>query len=244
MNTTIELLKKHRSIRKYEDKPIDLNILKSIIEAGQWASTSSFVQAYSIIRVNDPEKREAMAVLSGDQKNIRTASEFLVFCADLNRLKTACDMHEVKMEDGFIELMLIASIDAALVAQNVLIAAESVGLGGVYVGGIRNDPDQMSALLQLPDRVYPVFGLCLGWPAQDPDLKPRMPQSLILFDEVYQEPSPEKLKDYDDVIKSYYIKRTRGRIDHTWTEQMAEKLSKETRPHMMKYLVDKKFAQR
>ncbi len=85
------------------------------------------------------------------------------------------------MEDGFIELMLIASVDAALVAQNVLVAAESLGLGGVYVGGIRNDPDKMSELLNLPDRVYPVFGLCLGWPDQDPDRKPRLPQSLVFL---------------------------------------------------------------
>ena len=120
MNQTIDLLKNHRSIRKYKDKPIDDNTLRTLVEAGQWASTSSYVQAYSVIRVKDPDKREAMALLSGDQKNVRTAPEFLVFCADLNRLKKACDVHEVDMEDGFIELMLIASVDAALVAKMFL----------------------------------------------------------------------------------------------------------------------------
>lgn len=244
MNQTIELLRSHRSIRKYKDEPVSQDILKTIVEAGQWASTSSFVQAYSIVRVSDPEKREAMAVLSGDQKNVRTAPEFLVFCADLNRLKTACDMHDVEMEDGFIELMLIASVDASLVAQNVLIAAESLGLGGVYVGGLRNDPDLMSQLLNLPDRVYPVFGLCLGWPDQDPDQKPRLPQELVFFENQYENPKMDRLQDYDSLVKDYYIKRTKGRIDHSWTEQMSEKLSKETRPHMLKYLNNKKFAQR
>ncbi len=244
MNQTIELLKSHRSIRKYEDKPIDKEVLNTIVEAGQWASTSSYVQAYSVIRVKDKEKREAMAVLSGDQKNVRTAPEFLVFCADLNRLNTACQMHDVTMEDGFIELLLIASIDASLCAQNVLVAAESLGLGGVYVGGIRNNPVEMGELLNLPDRVYPVFGLCLGWPAQDPDNKPRLPQSLVLYDDVYQEPDSETLEAYDKRVKAYYIKRTKGRIDHSWTKQMADKLSKETRPHMLDYLRNKKFAQR
>lgn len=244
MNQTIDLLKSHRSIRKYKDKPIEEAVLKTLIESGQWASTSSYVQAYSVIRVKNPEKREAMAVLSGDQKNVRTAPEFLVFCADLNRLKKACEIHNTPMEDGFIELMLIASVDAALVAQNVLVAAESLGLGGVYVGGIRNDPDKMSDLLNLPDRVYPVFGLCLGWPDQDPDRKPRLPQSLVFFEDEYQEPDEKTLGDYDAHVKDYYIQRTKGRLDHTWTEQMAQKLGKETRPHMMDYLKKKKFAQR
>lgn len=242
MNQTIELLKQHKSIRKYKNEPIDGHLLKEIVEAGQWASTSSYVQAYSIIRVNDPLAREAVAKLSGDQKNVRTAPEFFVFCADLNRLKVACDMHDAPMEDGFIELMLIASIDAALVAQNMMIAAESAGLGGVYVGGIRNEPDEMSRLLALPDRVYPVFGLCLGWPDQDPQQKPRLPQSMIFFDEVYHEPDREILEAYDAHVKAYYIERTKGRIDHTWTEQMSGKLVKETRPHMMDYLNRKGFA--
>ncbi len=244
MNQTIDVLKNHRSIRKYKDKPIEEETLRTLVEAGQWASTSSYVQAYSVIRVKNPDKREAMAVLSGDQKNVRTAPEFLVFCADLNRLKKACDVHEVNMEDGFIELMLIASVDAALVAQNVLVAAESLGLGGVYVGGLRNDPKQMSELLNLPERVYPVFGLCLGWPDQNPDQKPRLPQSLVFFEDTYKEPKEEVLNEYDAAVKKYYIDRTKGRLDHSWTEQMSEKLSKETRPHMLKYLNDKKFAQR
>jgi len=244
LNATIEVLKNHRSIRKYTDKTIDDHVLKTLIEAGQWASTSSYVQAYSVIRVKDQDKRKAMAHLSGDQKNVLNAPEFLVFCADLNRLNVACEMHDVEMQDGFIELMLIASVDAALVAQNVMVAAESIGLGGVYVGGLRNDPEQMSQLLELPNRVYPVFGLCLGWPDQNPDQKPRLSQDLVYFEDTYKSPDVEELKSYDQDVKSYYIQRTRGKIDHTWTEQMSEKLGKETRPHMLKYLNNKKFAQR
>ena len=244
MNATIELLKKHKSIRKYTDKAIDDHVLEALIEAGQWASTSSYVQAYSVIRVKDKEKREAMAVLSGDQKNVRTAPEFLVFCADLNRLNKACERHDVQMQDGFIELLLIASVDVALMAQNVMIAAESMGLGGVYVGGLRNDPERVSDLLGLPERVYPVFGLCLGWPDQNPEQKPRLSKKMVYFEDQYEDPDSQDLESYDEVVKAYYIKRTKGKIDHSWTEQMSEKLGKETRPHMLKYLNNKKFAQR
>ncbi len=242
MNPTINLLKNHRSIRKYTDKPVGDALLKELVEAGQWASTSSFVQAYSIVRVKDSDNREQIAELSGGQKNVLTAPEFLVFCADLNKLARACEMHEIDMEEGYIELMLIASLDAALVAQNVMVAAESVGLGGVYVGGIRNDPEKMSALLGLPDQVYPVFGLCLGWPDQNPDQKPRMPQELVLFEDRYEEMDQDRLNSYDAHVKEYYINRTKGRLTHSWTEQMSEKLSKETRPHMMDYLNSRKFA--
>lgn len=244
MNQTIELLKSHKSIRKYTDKAIEPEILKTLIEAGQWASTSSFVQAYSIIRVSDEGIRSEIAELSGGQKNVLTAAEFLVFCADLNKLKTASNMHDVEMEEGYIELMLIAALDAALVAQNVLTAAESIGLGGVYVGGIRNNPEKMSQMLKLPDNVFPVFGLCLGWPDQDPSQKPRMPQTLVLFENEYKEMDPEVLMAYDTIVSDYYTERTKGKLTHSWSEQMSEKLSKELRPHMLNYLNSKKFAQR
>lgn len=77
MNQTIDLLKSHRSIRKYKDKPIDQAVLQTLIESGQWASTSSYVQAYSVIRVKNPEKREAMALLSGDQKKCSNSTRIL-----------------------------------------------------------------------------------------------------------------------------------------------------------------------
>lgn len=244
MNETIKCIKGHKSIRKYENKPIDFETLKTLVEAGQWASTSSYVQAYAVIRVTDSEKRSALAHLSGDQKNVLTAAEFLVFCADLERLKFACDKHDTVMEDGFVESLVMASVDASLMAQNVMIAAESIGLGGVYVGGIRNDPEQVSALLELPERVYPIFGICLGWPAQDPQPKPRLPLESVFFENRYEFPNGDAMEAYDQLVKKYYIRRTKGRIKHTWTEQMAGKMGNEVRPHMMTYLKSKKFAQR
>lgn len=244
MNQTIELLKNHKSIRKYKDTPISDDILETIVEAGQWASTSSFVQAYSVIRVNDKTSREKLYDWSGQQKNVLNAPEFLVFCADLNRIKVSCDQEETTMEDGFIEWLLIASVDVSLVAQNIMVAAESLGLGGVYVGGIRNEAEKVSQLLNLPDRVYAIYGLCLGYPDQDPEKKPRLPLNMILHDEVYKEVDIHALKSYDEAVESYYERRTKGKVIQTWTKQMSKRAGSENRPHMMKFLNDRKYANR
>ncbi len=244
MNQTIELLKKHRSIRKYTDKTISKEIIETIVEAGQYASTSSYVQAYSVIRVNDKSNREKLYTWSGEQKNVLNAPEFLIFCADLNRVQEACLSHDTHMSDGFIEWLLIASVDVSLVAQNVMIAAESLGLGGVYVGGIRNEAEKVSEMLNLPDRVYPIFGLCLGYPDQDPETKPRLPLQMILHEESYQVIDQVALSEYDELIESYYERRTKGKLIQTWTKQMADKADRENRPHMMRFLNDKKYANR
>ncbi len=244
MNPTIELMRNHRSIRRFTDKAIEKNHLNAMIEAGQSASTSSYLQAYSVVRVTDRDKREKLALWVGNQKYVDTAAEFLVFCADLNRLFWACEVNGKAMSTGWTELTLIAAVDAALMGQNVLLAAESLGYGGVFIGGIRNNPDKVSDLLGLPDQVFPVFGMCLGEPDQNPDPKPRLPLTSVLMDNEYQEPDQAVLGPYDEHVKAYYINRTGGKIDHTWTQQVSGKLTLETRPHMKTYLTSKKLSER
>jgi len=101
MNATIALMKAHRSIRKFSDREVHENTLKAIAAAAQCAATSHFVQAYTIIRVRDPEKRNAIANLAGPQVWVEKAPVFLVFCADLNRLESACQLHDTTMEEGW-----------------------------------------------------------------------------------------------------------------------------------------------
>ena len=86
----------------------------------------------------------------------------MVFCADLNRSSMCCNWHDSKATEGFTEQFIISTVDTALLAQNVVIAAESAGLGICYIGAIRNNPQKATDLLELPKNVYPVFGLCLG----------------------------------------------------------------------------------
>lgn len=242
MNEVIKLLKSHRSIRKFRKDKVDEEKIVEIVEAAQSASTSSFVQAYTIIKVNDCEKRKQIAELSGDQFYVETAPVFLVFCADLNRSGLTCRMNDTEMKDGFTEPFIIATVDAALAAQNALIAAESLGLGGVYIGGIRNNPEKMCELLDIPQNVYPVFGMCIGYPNQNPDVKPRLPLEVIYKQDKYStDGDEEKIREYDRLIRDYYIKRTKGKRDDFWSKQMAEKMEQELRPHMKDFLEGQGF---
>jgi nitroreductase len=236
-------LKSHKSVRKYQPEPIEEEQIKVIIEAAQSASTSSFIQAYTIIRIDDRKKREEIAKLAGNQSYVEECPLFFVFCADINRHKIACEMHGVKMEEGYTEPFITATVDAALAAQNAMVAAESLGLGGVYIGGIRNNPEEISRLLNIPVNVYPIFGMCLGYPDEGNDIKQRLPMDIILKkDEYSNEGDIERLREYDESIKQYYLERTGGRRADTWTDMMADKFSTAARPHMKKFLEKQGFS--
>ncbi len=242
MTEIIDLLKSHRSIRKFTAQTIDQELLESFIHAGQCAATSSFIQACTVIQVSDPMVRKKLCECAAGQPYVEEAPVFLVFCADMQRHRQACEMHKSAMLSGFTEQFLTASVDCALFAQNVLIAAQSVGLGGCYIGALRNEIAAVDDLLGLPDLVYPVFGMCLGYPAQDPETKPRLPLAVVLKQERYDNTdNSDIIKGYDTQVSSYYKTRTGGTKDSTWSEQISEMLVKEARPHMLGYLQSKGF---
>lgn len=237
MNETINLLKNHKSIRKYKDQPIEAEKLKAIIECAQCASTSSFIQAYTIINVVDMDNRRNIAYLAGDQSYVEQCPLFLVFCADLNRSKTSCEINDKTMAEANTETFILATVDASLAAQNTLIAAESLGLGGVYIGGIRNNPSEICKILNIPSGVYPVFGMCIGYPSVNPDKKERLPRDVIFKTDVYNiDGDATLIKKYDAHITDYYEKRTKGKRVDTWTNQVSGLMSKPQRPHMKDFL--------
>ena len=142
------------------------------------------------------------------------------------------------------EHFIIVTVDVALFAQNVVVAAESEGLGICYIGGLRNDPKQVSDLLALPENVYPVFGLCLGYPNQNPECKPRLPLDAVLMEEHYQPVNKALMTQYDDAMRAYYQRRTGGKLDQLWSWEMSALLGKESRPHMKAFLEKKGFKMR
>ncbi|MBQ13118.1 MAG: oxygen-insensitive NADPH nitroreductase [Gammaproteobacteria bacterium] len=242
MGSVIELLKSHRSIRKFTTQEIAADLFQDLIDAAQAAATSSFLQGSTIIRVKNPETRQQIAALAGNQSYVETAAEFVVFCADLKRAGNYCDEYGKAFEGDYTEHFLIATVDVALMAQNLVIAAESAGLGICYIGGIRNDPAQMVNLLQLPKGVYPVFGLCLGYPDQDPEVKPRLPTSVVVKQEIYNEEGDKAaIAVYDEQVREYYRTRTGGGHGISWSEQVANFLSGKVRPHMKEFLAAQGF---
>ncbi|MEZ5378389.1 MAG: oxygen-insensitive NADPH nitroreductase [Acidimicrobiales bacterium] len=241
----ISLLKSHRSIRKYTEEPVPEDTLADIISAGFAAATSSNLQGTTVIRVRNPETRSAIAAVAGGQTQVETAAAFYVWCADLHRSAVACEANGGEFSAGMTEHFMIATVDCALAAQNAVVAAESLGLGICYIGGIRNDPAQVTELLRLPQQVYPLFGLCIGWPDQDPELKPRLPLSVTLKEEFYDERSDaEGIAAYDEEMRAYYHARTGGKIDRVWSADMHALLGKESRPHMRDFLASQGFTMR
>jgi nitroreductase len=242
MNDFISLLQAHRSIRTFTDKAIEQECLETLIQAGQAAATSSFIQACTVIQVAKGDKRDQLASFAGNQSYVAAAPVFLVFCADMHRHKVACEMHGESIQSGYTEQFLTASVDCALFAQNVVIAAESMGLGSCYIGGIRNEIEQVANLLELPDLVFPVFGLCLGYPDQQPEIKPRLPLSSVLKQERYDcETDQAALVTYDQQIEKYYQTRSSAKKQKNWTEQISTMLQKEARPHLLPFLNKKGF---
>lgn len=177
----------HRSVRRFADQQIPDSMVRGLVAAAQSAATSSNLQSWSVVSVKDPVKRAAIAEACGSQKQVVTAPLFFAFLADLHRI--AAYAGEVPSGLDTIEMYTVAVIDAALAAERMVCAAEALGFGICYIGGLRNQPDTIKELLQLPDRVAPVFGLCIGVPAETAhaDIKPRLGQDQVWFEEVYGE---------------------------------------------------------
>ncbi|MFV9510285.1 oxygen-insensitive NADPH nitroreductase [Tepidibacillus sp. LV47] len=242
MTTVLEIMANHRSIRSFDKRPVSQEKLEKIIATAQMASTSNFIQAYSVIQVTDQEKRKQLAHFSGDQSYVEQAPVFLVFCADLYRIQQVIEYKGEEANFSTIESFLLTTIDTALFAQNVMLAAESLGLGGVYIGGIRNQPEQVSEVLDLPQLVMPLFGMCLGYPAEPiPDQKPRLPLSVVLHQNTYKKEQLNEIHKYDQEIGNYYRKRTNGKREDTWSTMMARLFSKPLRKILRTFIEQKHF---
>jgi len=245
MNPILHAQQSHKSIRQYKDQPIDESLLVELIQSAQGAASSSFIQAYSLVQVINPENRTKIAALAGGQKWVESAAEFLVICADLTRVEY-CSLQEGLGElEGNAEHFIAATTDATFMAQNLMLGAESVGLGAVFIGGIRNDPAQVAELLNLPQQVYPVFGLCLGYPDAEPELKPRFPVDVILHKDHYDASRcADDVAAYDEQIQAYYQSRDENQKNSNWSEQTAGAVQKKKREHMLSFLQDQGFLKR
>ncbi len=242
MKTVMETMLSHASVRQFTEQTVSQETLESLIRCGQAAASSSFIQAASVIQVTQTEVRAQIAELAGGQTWVLAAPVFLVFCADLQRVNYACVKNGLGALEGHTEHFITATVDTALVAQNVLLAAESIGLGGVFIGGIRNNPQLVCDLLKLPEQVYPVFGMCLGWPMQANAVKPRFPVQTILHTDSYNlSQVTAQVEDYDQQMQTYYQTRGSHQRVSNWSAQTAGAVQKKQRPHLLKFLQNRGF---
>ena len=186
MMNELEAILNRRTIRRFKEDPIEKETVKKIIEAGRRAPTACSLQAYTIIWVKNKEKKEEVWRACGGQTFILEVPVLFTICADIRKITRMMKIveYESSLEKGLgYRTKLYSIIDAALVAENMTIAAEALGLGSAYVGAIAN-PKIIEAL-KLPKGVLPICILCIGYPKEDPPLRPRIPIDCTLFIDEY-----------------------------------------------------------
>ena len=231
-NQTFETLLNHRSVRAFDARAVPEHTVEMMVAAAQSSSNSSNFQTWSVVSVTDPERKARLNAVSGQQKSIETCPLFLVWIADLARLRAIGEQRQVPHESlDYLKSFLVATVDAALAAQNAAVAAEAAGLGVVYIGGIRNCADVVAKELGLPASSYAVFGMCVGYPdaAKPASIKPRLPMSAVLHHEQYDPKAfDQATRDYNVIMNRFYTEqnmKTPGDWDlHTLSRVSGEKV--------------------
>ncbi|MCF0254491.1 MAG: oxygen-insensitive NADPH nitroreductase [Duodenibacillus sp.] len=237
-NPAIAAMLSHASVRAFTEEPVSEADVAAVLAAAQACSSSNLQQVTSIIRVTDPAKRARLAELAGNQPYVASAPEFWVFVGDNRR-------HSLMVPGarlGWTEQLLVAVLDTGIMMQGAMNALEALGLGGVFIGGLRNNVEAVDELLELPPNAFVVNGLAFGHPARRPGVKPRMPSSLVFMENSYRDPDPEVLRGYDEgTLAAYYAARPEGAKQTTWTRELERIVAVERRCFMKGYLQKKGF---
>ncbi|SFH63968.1 NADPH-dependent oxidoreductase [Albimonas pacifica] len=225
-NETIALMLAHRSVRAYVPGPLPEGLLETLLAAGQSAATSSNMQSWSVVAVADPAQKARLAALSQDQAYVRDCALFLCFVADTSRARRLAAREGLELPSlACLETFLTAATDCAFAAQNMALAAESLGLGCCYIGALRNRPEAVAAELGLPEGAAPVFGLCIGHedPARITAVKPRLPQSVVLHHGRYDADDADAVAAYDATLAAHG--HGTGRSSKAWAARVHDRLS-------------------
>ena len=225
-NETIASMLDHRSVRDFLADPVPPGTLETLIAAASSAATSSNMQLWSAIAVTDPAKRKVLAEIAGNQKHIEQCPLYIAFIADMSRNERMSQAEQTTFENlPYLETFMVACIDAALAAQNAVVAAESLGLRTVYIGAMRNDPARVHELLSLPHKAFVVFGLCVGYadPASRTEVKPRLPQSIVLHHERYDAAPEARDRPAYDAEMAQFSARNEMQAT-TWTARMLNRM--------------------
>lgn len=226
-NDMIRSQLEHRTIREFKDEQVQEEIVEQLIRVAARTATSNGMQSCSIIRVTDPAIKKELSVIC-NQEYVARMPELWIFIVDQYRngqiaMEKDCHEDSIKDMDRFFQ----GFTDACLMAQNVVNAAETIGLGTVYLGSILNDSSRTIKLLNLPNRTFPALGLGFGYPNQEPQLKPRMDMKLRMFENNYKcfDNYSEIIKEYDEIMQTYYdLRQANKRVD-SFSRQVVSKLT-------------------
>ncbi|MDA3949146.1 MAG: NADPH-dependent oxidoreductase [Spirochaeta sp.] len=248
VDTVMEVLRGHASCRRYATDPIDDAPIREIVGAAQRAATSSNLQLWSAIVIRNPATRSRLAELCGGQPHIEAAPVFIAWLADRSRLDRAAELRGYSQDTSTLESFLVAAVDTAVAMQNATVAAEAMGLGTCYIGGLRNDTAAVIELLGLPEHVFPIAGMTLGVPARPSRrTKPRLSLDGVLHCETFTPVDDQTLFDYDEIMRATGIYRDRHQPgtrpdgsaaeqiaddEYGWLEHSARRVSAPQRPNL------------
>ena len=188
----------HRSCRQFLKKPVPEETLKLLFACSLSAPSKSDLQQVSIIHLQSRDSRNFIHSILPSMPWIKTAPVFLLFCGDSHRIQTVCEMHKTTFSHDPLDAFLNTATDTAMVLQNFIVAAEAAGLGCCPISAVREVTKQVAKFCQMPDGVYPLAGLCLGYSDEVPDVSIRLPMSATLHKDTYNNTSLKAgIKDYD-----------------------------------------------
>ncbi len=244
MKTVKDTLLQRRSIRRYERQPITEEQMGFIHAAIRNTPTSYNGQQFSVIDITDQQLKEQLYELT-NQKQIKTCSHFLLFCADFHKIALGAAAKDIEMPEfcNTMDGVLVGTIDASLAMMSAVAAAESMGLGTCCIGYARTAaPEEIAALLQLPPRTYAVCGLAIGVPREMPDLKPKQPVGLIIHQNRYTDQGlKEAVLKYDTDITRYNATRSGTKSDNDWVDHIIGYYREAMNYHMLQALRSQDF---
>jgi nitroreductase len=228
INETIALILRHYSVRHYSDVPLPEGTLETLMAAGQSGATSSNMQNWSVVAVTDPDRRAQLSALSQSLSFVAECSAVLCFVVDLSRARRLEARKGLNLSAlTTLEVFLTALTDCAIAAQNMVVAAESLGLGTCYLGALRNNTDAVADLLALPNESFAAFGLCVGHERKDQRVetivKPRLPQAVTLHRETYSSEVEDARIDAFDAMYLDFGSHS-GRIGKPWSTRVQDRL--------------------
>ena len=220
MENIKEFFEQRTSVRRYEREPIAQDKLDVIYAAIRNTPTSYNGQQFTVIDITDQELKEQLYEITG-QKQIKTCNHFMFFCADFNRIAVLAKAKAIEMPrfQDTVDGVMVGIIDAALAMQNAVVAARLCGLGSCCIGYARTAaPEKIAELLKLPKGVFVVCGLAIGVPREQPDVKPKLPVSLMIHQNHYRtDDMTDELVAYDNTVIEYNRTRTGTKSDNDWS---------------------------
>jgi len=190
-----DLMMKRRSVRNFKDQPIPEEVIRQLVDAANNAPSGGNIQPVSIILIQEQENRQILSEMVGNQPWVKNAPLSMIFCLDFNRVKRWAAMNGTEFQgEQALAHFLISYADVMCAAQSVVVLAESLGLGSVYVGTIQSQMDEARERYSIPDFVLPLMILSLGYPKSVPRTIPKLKPDVIVHHEQYQPRSDDEIQ--------------------------------------------------